>query len=89
MYRLEALGAAIRDERVRQCISQEKLAEKAKLHRNAIGRIERSEAALTVSSLFSIADALGIKASLLVQRAEHIPPDHALINQSRQPDQPK
>lgn len=71
MHRLEALGVAIRDERIRQNISQEKLAEKAKLHRNAVGRIERSECVVTVTSLFSIADALGLPASVLIQRTEN------------------
>lgn len=70
MNRIEALGAVIRDTRVRLNISQEKLAETAKLHRNALGRIERCKVVVTVGTLWVIADALGVAASELMQRAE-------------------
>lgn len=70
MNRIEALGAVIRDARLRLNISQEKLAETAKLHRNALGRIERSEVVVTVGTLCLIADALEIAASELMHRAE-------------------
>lgn len=70
MTRIEALGVVIRDARTRLNISQEKLAESAKLHRNALGRIERSEVALNLSTLWDIADAIGMTASELVQKAE-------------------
>lgn len=70
MNRLEALGAVIRANRTRLNISQEKLAEAAKLHRNATGRIERCEVVVTVSTLWLIADALGVSASDLMHEAE-------------------
>lgn len=70
MTRIEALGLVIRDTRVRQNISQEKLAETAKLHRNALGRIERGEVAVTIGSLCLIADVLGVAASELIRSAE-------------------
>lgn len=70
MTRIEALGVVIRDARTRLNISQEKLAESAKLHRNALGRIERSEVGLNLNTLWLIADAMGMTASELVQKAE-------------------
>jgi len=70
MNRIEALGAVIRNTRLGLNISQEKLAETARLHRNALGRIERSEVVVTVGTLCQIADALGVAASELMQSAE-------------------
>lgn len=70
MNRIEALGAVIREARLHLNISQEKLAEAAKLHRNALGRIERSEVSVTVGTLWLIADALGISASELMRKSE-------------------
>lgn len=70
MTRIEALGVVIRDARTRRNISQEKLAASAKLHRNALGRIERSEVALNLNTLWLIADAMEVTASELVQKAE-------------------
>lgn len=70
MNRIEALGLVIRDTRLRQNISQEKLAETARLHRNALGRIERCEVVVTVGTLCLIADALGVAASELMCKAE-------------------
>ncbi len=72
MNKIEALGAVIRETRLHQNISQEKLAEVAKLHRNALGRIERSEVAVTVTTLWLISDALGVAASELMQKAEFL-----------------
>lgn len=70
MNKIEALGAVIRETRLHQKISQEKLAEVARLHRNALGRIERSEVSVTVTTLWLIADALGVAASELMLTAE-------------------
>ena len=70
MNRIEALGAVIRAARTRLNISQEKLAETAKLHRNAMGRIERCEFVVSVGTLWRIADALGVSASELMHEAE-------------------
>jgi transcriptional regulator with XRE-family HTH domain len=72
MNRQQALGLAIRNARRKQKLSQEKLAELAKLHRNFIGLVERAETPPAVDSLFAIADALGILASALVATAEEI-----------------
>lgn len=76
MTRIEALGVVIREARTRLNISQEKLAESAKLHRNGLGRIERSEVALNLNTLWLIADAMGMTASELVQKAETLAGDN-------------
>lgn len=47
-------------------MSQEMLAEKANLHRNYVGEIERGEKAATIDTLLKIAKAFGIHVSDLV-----------------------
>lgn len=51
-------------------MSQEALAEKAGLHRTYIGMIERAERNITVLGLAQIAEALGVRASVLLAKAE-------------------
>ena len=63
---LVSLGAAIREARKAKGISQEALAELAGIDRSYMGGIERGEHNLAIINLLKIADALGIKASLLV-----------------------
>jgi len=72
MNRLEALGQAIRQARLERQLSQEKLAEMAKLHRNFVGLVERNATVPAMDSLLAIADALEIPASELVATAERI-----------------
>ena len=72
MNRSQALAMAILEARTRLGISQERLAELAKLHRNYIGKIEREISSPTVESLFAIADALNMSASVLIARAEEL-----------------
>lgn len=72
MNRIEALAVVIRQTRLQLKMSQEKLAEAAMLHRNAMGRIERSDVAMSVGTLWQIADALGVPASTLLQEAEQL-----------------
>lgn len=67
---LTAFGQVVRAERLRQGISQERLAECADLHRNNIGLIERGLSAPALDSVAAIAAALGLPASTLIQRAE-------------------
>jgi len=62
----KALGETIRLYRKEQRLSQEALAEKADLHPNYIGEVERGEKAATVDTLFKIAKALGLKVRDLV-----------------------
>ena len=61
-----ALGETIRLCRKEQRLSQEALAEKADLHHNYVGELERGEKAATVDTLFKIAKALGVKVRDLV-----------------------
>lgn len=72
MSRERCIGLAIRKARQANKLSQEKLAEAAGLHKNAVGFIERYEIAPTTDTLFKIADALDIKASEIVARAEQL-----------------
>jgi transcriptional regulator with XRE-family HTH domain len=53
-------GQKIREIRLKQNISQEKLAEKANLHRTYIGMIERAEKNITLLNIQKIANALGV-----------------------------
>jgi transcriptional regulator with XRE-family HTH domain len=60
------LGAAIRKHRARAGISQESLAEKADLHPNYFGRVERGEESISLAALRRIAKALGVRVRDLV-----------------------
>lgn len=53
-------------------LSQEALAEKARLHRTYIGMVERAERNVSVDKLDQIATALAIRASQLLQQAERM-----------------
>jgi transcriptional regulator with XRE-family HTH domain len=59
-------GKRVRDVRTRQGLSQEKLGEKAKVHRTYIGMIERAEKNITLTNMEKIARALGLRVSDLV-----------------------
>ena len=61
------LGDSIRQHRKRSGLSQEKLAEKADLHHNYVGEIERGEKAATIDTMLKIAKALGIRVRDLVE----------------------
>ena len=61
------LGENIRTHRRNAGWSQEKLAEKANLHRNYIGDIERGEENVSVDTLMRIASALKLRLCDLVQ----------------------
>jgi transcriptional regulator with XRE-family HTH domain len=65
-----AFGAEIRAARAVLELSQEALADRAGLHRNYIGMIERAERNPTMSSIEALAKALKTKPSELVARAE-------------------
>jgi transcriptional regulator with XRE-family HTH domain len=66
------LGSAIRARRHATGLSQEALAEKARLHRTYIGMVERAERNVSVDKLDQIATALAIRASQLLQQAERM-----------------
>lgn len=59
---LKVIGDAIRECRKRAGISQEKLAEKADLHPNYVGKIERGEQWISLHALLRVAKALGVRA---------------------------
>jgi len=63
------LGENIRTHRSAMKWSQEKLAEKADLHHNYIGDIERGEENVSVDALMRIATALKVRLSDLVRDA--------------------
>ncbi len=58
--RLQILGQNIRQMRKELGFSQESLADKAKLDRSYMGRVERGEKNITVLKLYQVCDALGI-----------------------------
>jgi len=60
------LGEAIRTRRKAKGMSQEELAEKAELHHNYVGEIERGEKAATIDTLVKFAKALGVRVRELV-----------------------
>jgi transcriptional regulator with XRE-family HTH domain len=66
---LVGLGAAIRAERQSQGLSQEALADKANIDRSYMGGIERGEHNIAIINFLKIAEALGIKASSLLDKA--------------------
>jgi transcriptional regulator with XRE-family HTH domain len=65
---LKALGREIRRHRKAKKLSQEQLAERASLHRNYIGYLERGENNPRIMTLFQIAQALEIGLGDLVAR---------------------
>lgn len=63
---LKHFGKRVREERLKQNLSQEKLAELAELHRTYIGMIERGEKNITLENIEKIAKALGIQLDKLM-----------------------
>jgi transcriptional regulator with XRE-family HTH domain len=62
----KALGETIRSYRKNAGLSQEALAEKADLHHNYVGELERGEKAATIDTLLKIAKALRVRVRDLV-----------------------
>ena len=58
-------GKRIREIRIEKNFSQEKLANKAKLHRTYIGMIERAEKNITLKNIEKIANALEVNIKYL------------------------
>jgi transcriptional regulator with XRE-family HTH domain len=54
------IGQRIKNYRIEQGLTQERLAEKARLHSTYIGKVERNEKGITIETLIKITDALGI-----------------------------
>jgi transcriptional regulator with XRE-family HTH domain len=55
------VGETIRTYRKRVGLTQKKLAERADLHHNFIGEVERGNMEISLSSLLKIAKALGVR----------------------------
>jgi len=66
---LVGLGLVLRTERKAQDLSQEALADKAGIDRSYMGGIERGEHNIAIINLLKIANALGKKASTLLDEA--------------------
>jgi len=64
---LEKFGRKVREERVKQGLSQEELAAKADVHRTYIGMIERAEKNITLVNIEKISKALGMKIAQLLE----------------------
>ncbi|MDP1659204.1 MAG: helix-turn-helix transcriptional regulator [Methylotenera sp.] len=67
---LVSLGVVVRAERKAQGLSQETLADKADIDRSYMGGIERGEHNIAIINLVKVANALGLKASILLNKAE-------------------
>ena len=61
------LGANVRRIRREAGISQEELADRAKLHRTYISSVERAGRNVSVENIFSLAEALGVPAAELLK----------------------
>lgn len=66
----EAFGVAVREERKKLGISQEKFGELVGVHRTYVGMIERGEKNITLSNIFKVSRALGMTASELLRLTE-------------------
>jgi transcriptional regulator with XRE-family HTH domain len=64
---LEKFGQKVREERLKQRLSQEELADKAGVHRTYIGMIERAEKNITLLNIEKISKALGVSISKLLE----------------------
>lgn len=67
-----AFGRALRQLRVASRLTQEQLGLEAGVQRNFISLIETGQNQPTISTIFKLADALGVKPSKLVSDAEKI-----------------
>lgn len=65
---LVKFGQRVRQEREKQSLSQEELANKAKVHRTYIGMIERAEKNITLANIEKVAIGLGVRIESLFKR---------------------
>lgn len=63
------IGRTIRSLRLKQKMSQEEYAERADVHRNYVGLIERGERTPNIRNLIKLAKGLGMKSSDLLRAA--------------------
>jgi transcriptional regulator with XRE-family HTH domain len=69
-------GALVRRLRYSRGLSQEGLAQAAKLERAYVGMIERGETNVSLRTAFKLARALGMTLAGLFAEMERAPPDH-------------
>ena len=65
-----SFGRAVREQRQKQRLSQEKFAEKAKVHWTYISSIELGKVSVGIEVANELASALGMRLSQLIQLAE-------------------
>ena len=70
MSSASAFGRVVRQARKKRNLSQEELAGRSGLHRNAIGLVERGERSPSLDTVLAIADGLEISAATLVSRVD-------------------
>jgi len=70
----QAFGLALREQRERKGLSQERLAELAGLHRTYVGSVERGERNISIRNILTLAQALEISASHLIASTERLMP---------------
>mgnify|MGYP004548282461 CR=1 FL=1 len=63
---LQAAGREIRRHRLEVGMSQEQLAERAGLHRNYVGLLERGERNASLTTLFAVARAMNVSPAQLL-----------------------
>ncbi len=68
----QAFGALVRETRTKLGLSQEQLAERCGMHRNAIGFIERGERSPSIETVYAIARGLGVSASKLIGKLDQV-----------------
>lgn len=64
---LEKFGEKVREERLKQHLSQEELASRAGVHRTYIGMIERAEKNITLENIEKISKALNLPINNLLK----------------------
>jgi len=72
MDRVRALGTVVAEHRRSLGLTQSGLAERAELHKNSVGLIERGGTRVTLDALLALGDALGLPASELLAEAEKL-----------------
>ncbi len=63
---LKKIGLNFRVERTKQMLSQERFAERANVHTNYIGKVERGEQNLTIKKIVDLSNALNISANKIL-----------------------